>query len=150
MANQERPRDRGTRVAREQLFKPAHEVRDARIQSGRSQRGVAETAQVDSSWVSHVERAKADGVSVDTMARILAGWGLDLSVRAYPSDEDVRVAGRPACSSASSGGCMSRPVARRFHDSQEAYPRADPEQGQLAQAPVAGEGVDALGLSRIS
>jgi transcriptional regulator with XRE-family HTH domain len=90
MANQERPRDRGTRIAREQLFKLAHEVRDARIQSGRSQRAVAEAVQVDPSWVSRVERGKAEGVSVDTMARILAAVGRDLSLRAYPSDEEVR------------------------------------------------------------
>jgi transcriptional regulator with XRE-family HTH domain len=90
MANLERPRDRGTRIAGEQLFRLAREARDARMQSGRSQRQVAESARVHPSWVSRFERGRAQGIAVDTAARILAVVGLDLSLRAYPSDEEVR------------------------------------------------------------
>lgn len=90
MANQERPRDRGTRIAGEQLFRLAREARDARIQSGRSQRTVAEAVRIHASWVSRFERGQASGISVDTAARILAVVGLDLSLRAYPSDEEIR------------------------------------------------------------
>jgi transcriptional regulator with XRE-family HTH domain len=87
---QERPRDRGTRIAGEQLLRLAREVREARTQAGRSQRAVAESARVHPSWVSRFERGRATGIAVDTAARILAVVGLDLSLRAYPSDEVVR------------------------------------------------------------
>ncbi len=90
MANKERPRDRGTRIAAEQLLRLAREARDARTQLGTSQRSVAETVRIDRSWVSRFERGKSEGISVDTVARILAVLGLDLSLRAYPSDQEVR------------------------------------------------------------
>ncbi len=60
------------------------------MQAGKSQRMVAETARVHTSWVSRFERGRAQGIAVDTAARILAVVGLDLSLRAYPSDEEVR------------------------------------------------------------
>ncbi|MFN8519413.1 MAG: helix-turn-helix transcriptional regulator [Chloroflexota bacterium] len=90
MANQERPRDRGSRIAREQLFRMAHEARGARTQLGMSQREVADSVRIDPSWVSRLERGKAENVSVATMSRILAVLGLRLSLRAYPDDEEVR------------------------------------------------------------
>lgn len=51
---------------------------------------MAETVRIDRSWVSRFERGKAEGISVDTVARILAVVGFDLSLRAYPSDPEVR------------------------------------------------------------
>jgi transcriptional regulator with XRE-family HTH domain len=90
MANLERPRDRGTRIATEQLFRMAQEARNARTQLGMSQREVADSVRIDPSWVSRLERGKASNVSVATMARIFAVLHLKVSLRAYPDDEEVR------------------------------------------------------------
>lgn len=90
MANQERLRDRGTRIANEQLRRLGREAKDARIRVGKSQRSVAASVWVDGSWVSRFERGEAEGISVDTVSRILAVLGLDLSLRAFPSEDKVR------------------------------------------------------------
>jgi transcriptional regulator with XRE-family HTH domain len=90
MANRERARDRGTRIAAKQLHRLANEARDARIRAGLTQRSVAASVWMDRSWVSRFERGRAAGISVDAVSRMLAVVGLDLTLPAYPSDQEVR------------------------------------------------------------
>jgi hypothetical protein len=59
-----------------------------------TQRAVAASVRVDRSWVSRFERGKAEGITIAHASMLLAVVGLDLSLRAYPSDDKVRDEGQ--------------------------------------------------------
>jgi transcriptional regulator with XRE-family HTH domain len=90
MPGQERVVDRGTRRGRAMVAEMGRELRDARLARGLSQQSIGSAVGMSPSIVSRVERGEIKGVSVLTLARLMAATGLDLSVRAYPGAEPVR------------------------------------------------------------
>jgi transcriptional regulator with XRE-family HTH domain len=66
------------------------ELRDARVQRGLGQRTVASSAGVSQATVSLIERGKNPGARIETLARLAALVGLDLSMRVFPGGEPIR------------------------------------------------------------
>jgi len=96
MPPREHPVDRGTQRGRSILSDVGREVRSARLGRGLTQVQVGRSCGLSGSYVSLVERAKADGVSVVHLARLASVVGLDLTVRAYPGGAVLRDAGHRA------------------------------------------------------
>jgi transcriptional regulator with XRE-family HTH domain len=90
MANIERARDRGTRRGGRLLATLADEFREARYQSGVSQRFVAGRSGVSRSTYSRIENARHASLSIQDAARVASTLGLDLVVRAYPGTGSLR------------------------------------------------------------
>lgn len=86
----------GNRAARTILSDVGRELRIARLGAGLTQTQVGRASGLSGSYVSLIERARADGVSLVRLARIASVVGLDLSVRAYPGGSILRDAGHRA------------------------------------------------------
>jgi len=96
MPDRERAADRGSRLARQDLIAAGSDIRSARLMSGKSQREVGRAVGMSYSQVGRVERAQLPTVSVTQLARVGAVVGLDVRVRAYPSQIVMRDAGQIA------------------------------------------------------
>jgi len=90
MPARERSIDRGRARGRSIVAEMCREIRDARIDRGLDQSTVARAAGLSRSEVSRIERGLIDGLTIDTVARLLAVVGLELSARAYPAGQPMR------------------------------------------------------------
>ncbi len=77
---------RGHRLLRE----VGGELRVARMTRGLSQRTVASTVGISQAQVSLIERAAYPVVALDTLTRIAATVGLELSMKLYPGAQPIR------------------------------------------------------------
>lgn len=96
MSTRERPIDRGHRLATADRLRIGHELRVARLVTGRSLDSVASSSGLSKSQAGRIERAELRSVSVDQLARLGAAVGLDVRVRAYPGPDPVLDAGQVA------------------------------------------------------
>ena len=96
MPPRERQIHRGTQRARSILFDVGRELRTARLGAGLTQAQVGGAVGLSGSYVSLIERAKVDGVSLVDLARLTSVVGLDLNVRTYPGSTILRDAGHRA------------------------------------------------------
>jgi transcriptional regulator with XRE-family HTH domain len=72
------------------VFEMGRELREARLAHGLTQERVGRSVGVSAPLISRIERGEIEGVSILTLARLMAAAGLDLRVRAYPGPEPVR------------------------------------------------------------
>ncbi len=93
MGSQERAVDRGSRLGRAILSSLGAEVRNARMGRGLSQAQVGDACGLSQSTIRRVEVARAPGLSLLDLSRVLSAVGLDLSARAYPGGSPIRDAG---------------------------------------------------------
>ncbi|MGC8634444.1 MAG: helix-turn-helix domain-containing protein [Candidatus Limnocylindrales bacterium] len=96
MSTRERPVDAATRRARTALAVLGNEARLGRTEHGLSQADVGRAIGLSRSQVSRIERGLSPGVTVQTLARLHAAVGLDLSVRTYPGGQPLRDVARIA------------------------------------------------------
>lgn len=83
---------RGQALARSIL----DELRHARLDRGLSGAVVARAVGMSEAQYSRIERGLSSGLSIQQASRLLAGVGLELRVRAYPSGEPLRDAAHAA------------------------------------------------------
>lgn len=76
--------DRARRRATLQLIALAHELRDARLNAGRTQADVARATGISTSELSRIELGRTVGLRFETVAMIGSAVGLDVTLRAYP------------------------------------------------------------------
>lgn len=96
MPPRERQVHRGTERGRTILSDVGRELRFARLGAGLTQIQVGRASGLSGSYVSLIERARADGVSLVHLARLTSVVGLDLNVRVYPGGTMLRDAGHRA------------------------------------------------------
>ena len=90
MATRERAVDRGNSAGVKDIRRIGDEIRQTRRSRGLSLRAVAAEADISSSSLSRIERAKVESVSLVTLARLCAIVGLDLSARVYSGGAPLR------------------------------------------------------------
>ncbi len=66
------------------------ELRAARVTHGLSQRVVAVATGISQAQLSRIERGSYDSVTAETLTRVGAALGLDLSIRWFPSGDPIR------------------------------------------------------------
>ncbi len=96
MSTRERPVDRGHRLAAADRLRIGHELRVARLISGRSLESVASSSGLSKSHAGRIERGELQSVSLDQLACLGAAVGLDVRVRAYPGPDPLLDAGQIA------------------------------------------------------
>lgn len=83
-------RQRGARMGRRQRQRAGEELRSARLAAGLSQRSVGSVAGLSHSAVGRLERGELQRVTVERIAVVAAGLGLDLRIGLFPSASPVR------------------------------------------------------------
>ncbi len=86
MSARERAVTKARRLAREQVATLAKEVRQARINAGRSQVDVARAAGISTSQLSRIELNEPVALQLEDVAAVCAAVGLTASLRTYPGD----------------------------------------------------------------
>jgi transcriptional regulator with XRE-family HTH domain len=79
-----------TRRARQMLADIGRALRAVRITHGLSQRTLAGAVGISQTQLSRIERGLYPAVTLETLTRIGAALGLDVSVRWFPSGEPIR------------------------------------------------------------
>jgi transcriptional regulator with XRE-family HTH domain len=90
MGTHDGTRQRGTRMGRRQRQRAGEELRRARLAAGLSQRATGAIAGVSHSAIGRLERGELQRVTVDRIAVVAAGLGLDLRIGLFPSGSPVR------------------------------------------------------------
>src|SRR5687767_9085865 len=90
MVAKQRAVDRGAMRGRALLSTVGGEIRLARQRAGLSLEVVGRAAGISGAEVSRIERARAEWVSLLTLARLCSIVGLDLTARAYPGANPLR------------------------------------------------------------
>ena len=121
MVAKQRTVDRGTLRGRALISTVGAEIRLARQRAGLSLDVVARAAGISGVEVSRIERARAEWVSLLTLARLCSIVGLDLAARAYPGSSPLRDA-------------RHHRVLRRFHE------RIHPALGWALEVPLPNPG----------
>ena len=96
MPTRETAQQRGSRTARRLLIRTGEELRIARVSAGLSLRTVAAEVGISHTQVQRIERAVAPHVDVDTLARLAAVLGHDLSIGVHPAGPPIRDAAHVA------------------------------------------------------
>lgn len=93
MGSQQRSITRGVARGRTLTAHVLDELRSARIDRDISGASLARTLGISPAQFSRIERGLTQGLSIEQASALLAGVGLELSVRAYPVGEPIRDAG---------------------------------------------------------
>ena len=138
MPTRETSTQRGSRVARRLLIRTGEELRIARVGAGLSLRTVAAEVGISHTQVQRIERAVAPHVDIDTLARLAAVLGHDLSIGVHPVASPLRDAAHVA---------LLERLHRRLSPTlrwQTEVPMPIPGDLRSADATIVGPGVDVL------
>jgi transcriptional regulator with XRE-family HTH domain len=86
----ERAIDSATERSRRAIVDMGREIHAARVTHGLSQASVAGSVGIAQSQLSEIERGRHRAVSIETLGRLCAVVGLDLSIRAFPGGQPLR------------------------------------------------------------
>lgn len=93
MGSQHRAIEEGIAKGRALTAQVLADLRGARIDRGISGASLARSVGISTAQYSRIERGLTEGVSIEQATVLLAGVGLELSVRTFPAGQPIRDAG---------------------------------------------------------